>query len=219
MAEGKIMAETDKKTAEIVNKVTVKIYGQEYTFTSAKPRDRMIAIAGHVDEVLKGLVEQGADGSVARLSMLAAINITEQLFEGRDSMADGDREKDELRKEIAHFQQLWDEAKRSHLQYKDDAKELHDQKDKLQEKLNEKTIEVDSLVRNADERNKVMQQLENALEAANEKLRNVSDQSEEGSEQIRDLKEKLKEVEGNYFELQMENIQMKGDLERYRNNA
>jgi len=211
------MTDADNKMTE-TNKVTVKIFGQEYTFASMKSRDRMVAIAGHVDEVLKGLVEQGADGSVAWLSMLAAINITEDLFEGRDAVAAAEREKDELKKEIAHFQQLWEEAKRSHLQYKDDAKELHEMKDALQEKLNAKTIEVDNLVRSAEEREKIMQNLERELETGNEKLRNVSDQSEEGSEQIRELKEKLKEIEGNYFELQMENIQMKGDLERYRNN-
>ena len=210
-------AEDNKKLAE-VNKVTVMIYGQEYTFASVKSRERMITIAGHVDEVLKGLVEQGADGSIARLSMLAAINIAEQLFEEHDAQVEGDREKDELRKDISHFQQLWEEAKRSHLQYKDDAKALHDQKDSLQEKLNTKTIEVDNLIRNAEERNKVMKQLESELEAATEKLKNVSNQSEEGGELIRELKGKLKEIEGNYFELQMENIQMKGDLERYRNN-
>jgi len=212
------MTDADNQVAE-VNKVTVKIYGQEYTFASAKPRDRMIAIAGHVDEVLKGLVSQGADGSVARLSMLAAINITEQLFEARDILNAGDREKDELKKEITHFQQLWEEAKRSHLQYKDDAKELHDQKDSLQEKLNAKAVETDNLIRKAEERESMMQQLESELDTANEKLRNVSDKSEEGSEQIRELKDKLKDIEGNYFELQMENIQMKGDLERYRNNT
>ena len=211
------MTEAENKFTE-VNKVTVKIYGQEYTFASTKPRDRMIQVAGHVDEVIRGLVDQGADGSVARLSMLAAINITEQLFEGREASAAVEREKDELRKEIAHFQQLWEEAKRSHLQYKDDAKDLHEQKDALQERLNAKTIELDSLYRSAEERDSVVQRLEEELEAANEKLRNVSDQSEEGSEQIRELKDKLKEIEGNYFELQMENIQMKGDLERYRNS-
>jgi len=216
--EEKIMTDADNNLAE-VNKVTVKIYGQEYTFASAKPRDRMIAVAGHVDEVLNGLVAQGADGSVARLSMLAAINITEQLFETRDVMAAGDREKDELSKEITHFQQLWEEAKRSHLQYKDDAKELHGQKESLQEKINSKSVEIDNLIRQAEEREKVMRQLESELDSANEKLRNVSDQSEEGSEQIRELKDKLKDIEGNYFELQMENIQMKGDLERYRNNT
>jgi len=210
MTEDNVLAE--------VNKVTVKIYGQEYTFASTKPRDRMIQVAGHVDEVLNGLVEQGADGSISRLSMLAAINIAEQLFEMRDVMAEAEREKDELKKEINHFQQLWEEAKRSHLQYKDDAKELHELKDGLQEKLNQKNVEIDNLIRKADEREKVMRELQSELDTANEKLQNKSDESEEGSEQIRELKDKLKDLEGNYFELQMENIQMKGDLERYRTN-
>ena len=207
------MTESDVRD---VSKVTVKIQGQDYTFSSIKPRDRIIAVANHVDGVIKGLVEQGAEGSVARLTMLAAINISEELFEERDAIAEGAREKDQLSKDIVHFQQLWEEAKRSHLQFKDDAKAIHEQKDAIQEKLNEKSIEVDNLIRSAEEREGVIRQLETELRAANDKLHNMNNQSEEGSEQIRDLKAKLKEIEGNYFELQMENIQMKGDLEHYR---
>jgi cell division protein ZapA len=198
------------------SKVTVRIYGQEYTIASSKSRDRLLSIANHVDEVIRRLVDQGADGSVARISMLAAINIAEELFEDRAVQADSEREKEQLRKDISHFQQLWEEAKRTHLQYKEDGKALQDQKDALQERLNAKIIEADNLLRSAEERGNSIRQLEADLEAAKEKLRNASFQSEEGSEQIRELKDKLKEIEGNYFELQMENIQMKGDLEHYR---
>jgi len=207
------MTESDVRD---VSKVTVKIYGQDYTFASAKPRDRIVAIANHVDEVIKGLVEQGADGSVARLTMLAAINIAEELFEERETKAEGERDKEQLRKDIVHFQQLWEEAKRSHLQYKDDAKAIQGQKDAIQEKLNAKSIEADNLARGAEEREEAIRQLEDGLRAANEKLSSMNNQSEEGGEMIRELKAKLKEIEGNYFELQMENIQMKGDLEHYR---
>ncbi|MCL1896046.1 MAG: cell division protein ZapA [Clostridiales bacterium] len=199
-----------------ISKVTVKIYGQDYTFSSAVPRDRIVAIANHVDEVIKGLVEQGADGSVARLTMLAAINITEELFEERETKAESERDKEQLRKDIVHFQQLWEEAKRSHLQYKDDAKAIQEQKDAIQEKLNAKSVEADNLIRGAEEREEAIRQLEAELGAANEKLSNMNNQSEEGGEMIRELKARLKEIEGNYFELQMENIQMKGDLEHYR---
>ena len=205
-------------TESEISKVTVKIYGQEYTFASGKSRDRIISVANHVDEVIKELYEQGADGSVARLTMLAAINITEELFTERDSQTESDREKEQLQKDIVHFQQLWEEAKRSHLQYKDDAKLMQEQKEKLQDKLNAKSIEADNLIRNAEEREEVIKRLESKLDKASEKLNSVSNISEEGSEQIRELRDKLKEIEGNYFELQMENIQMKGDLEHYRNN-
>jgi len=201
-----------------INKVTVKIYGQEYTFSSSISRERIVAIANHVDEVIRGLVGKGADGSVARLTMLAAINICEELFAEKDSQAEIEREKEQLNKDIAHFQQLWEEAKRSHLQYKDDAKSIQEQKESVQEKYSAKCMEVETLRRNAEEDASLIKRLESELEAAKEKLKNASNLSEEGSEQIRELQDKLKEIEGNYFELQMENIQMKGDLEHYRNN-
>lgn len=209
------MTETEVRE---ISKVTVKIHGQEYTFASAQTRNRMIAVANHVDEVIRDLVAKGADGSTARITMLAAINIAKELFEEREGQSESERERVQMDKDIAHYQQLWEEAKRSHLQYKDDVKSVQDQKDSLQERLNAKSIEVDGLVRAAEERDELIRKLEIELEAANNKLQNVSEQSEEGSEQIRELKDKLKEVEGNYFELQMENIQMKGDLEHYRNS-
>jgi len=201
-----------------ISKVTVRIYGQEYTFASTEPRDRIISIAHHVDEVIRRLIAQGADGSVARISMLAAINIAEQLFDERDAKSESEREIEQLRKDVTHFQQLWDEAKRSHLQYKDDTKTILEQKDALQEKLNSKAIEAENLLRNAEEREGIIKKLESELERVNESLRTTSSQSEEGGEQIRELSEKLKEIEGNYFELQMENIRMKGDLDRFRHN-
>jgi cell division protein ZapA len=200
------------------SKVTVRIYGQEYTFASAKSRDRIITAAHHVDESIRKLVAQGADGSVARLSMLAAMNISEEFFAERDAQADNEREKDQLRKDIVHFQQLWEEAKRSHLQYKDDAKAIQEQKDTVQEKLNAKCIEVDVLIRGAEEKDSMIRRLQGELETANGRFQSASNQSAESNELIRELKDRLKEIEGNYFELQMENIQMKGDLEHYRNN-
>lgn len=205
-------------TGADISKVNVRIHGQEYTFASNKSRDRIMSVANHVDEVIKGLISKGADGSFAKLSMLAAINIADELFAERDGQADSEREKEQLKKDIVHFQQLWEEAKRSHLQYKDDVKAVQEQKDSLQEKFNLKCSEADNLIRAVEDRDNVVKRLESELEVAAEKLRNFSSQSEEGSELIRELSAKLKEVEGNYFELQMENIQMKGDIEQYQNN-
>jgi cell division protein ZapA len=206
------MTETD------VSKVTVKIYGQEYTFSSPKSKDDLIRIANHVDEVMRELAAGGAQGSMSRISILTAINVTGELFAERASQAEYGREKEQLEKDILHYQQLWEEAKRSHLQYKEDAKEIQEQKDAIQEKLNAKTIENDNLLRNANDREATIARLESEVEQATSRLRSASDQSEDNSELIRELKDKLKEIEGNYFELQMENIQLKGDLERFRNN-
>jgi cell division protein ZapA (FtsZ GTPase activity inhibitor) len=198
------------------SKVTVRIYGQDYTVAAAQPRERIVRIAGYVDEVMRELVGRIPNGSVSALAMLAAVNVTGELFDERDSKLENEREKEQLAKDIAHYQQLWEEAKRTHLQYKDDVKTIQEQKDALQERLNAKSIEHDSLLRKAEERDAVVTRLESEVEGANARLRNAADQREGNSEQLRELKDKLKEIEGNYFELQMENIQMKGDLERYR---
>ena len=200
-----------------VSKVTVKIYGQEYTFSSPKPKDELLRIANHVDEVMRELAALG-QGSVSRIAMLAAINIAGELMIEKSAQNQFNREKEQMEKDILHYQQLWDEAKHSYLQYQTDAKEIQEQKDAVQEKLNEKTIEIDNLLRSAGDREEIITRQKADVEQLTSKLRSASEQGEGNDEMIRELKEKLKEVEGNYFELQMENIQLKGDLERFRTN-
>ncbi|MDR1815123.1 MAG: cell division protein ZapA [Clostridiales Family XIII bacterium] len=203
-------------TEPAYTKIPVKIYGQEYTVASTEPKDRVARIAAHVDEVMRDLTTKGAVGSVGALAMLAAINISEELFNERDAQQSAGREREQLDRDIAHYQQLWEEAKRTHLQYKEDAKAVSEQKDALQERLNQKTIEVDGLIRKTEEQAAVIARLEGELASAVDQLRNATTQSVDTGARINELQDKLKEIEGNYFELQMENIQMKGDLERYR---
>ena len=205
------MAEMD------VSKVTVKIYGQEYTFSSPKPKDELLRIANHVDEVMRELASHG-QGSMSRIAMMAAINITGELMSEQANKVDYDHEKEQLEKDVLHYQQLWEEAKHSYLQYQSDAKEVQEQKEVVQEKLNQAKIEIDSLMRGARDREDLVIKMKGELDQIHSKLRSSVEQTEGGNEQIRELKEKLKEIEGNYFELQMENIQLKGDLERFRTN-
>ncbi|MDR1797046.1 MAG: cell division protein ZapA [Clostridiales Family XIII bacterium] len=203
--------------SEVENtRVTVRIFGQEYTVASAEPRERVLQIANHVDEVMRGLTEKGAGGSVSALAMLAAVNIAGELFAERDEQSVGAREKTQLEKDISHYQQLWEEAKKTHVQAKEDAKAIQEQKDALQEKLNAKNLEVENLIRKAEERDKVVARLESELDQAKSQAQNATSERADSKEKIQELQAKLKEVEGNFFELQMDNIRMKGDLERYR---
>jgi cell division protein ZapA (FtsZ GTPase activity inhibitor) len=196
--------------------VTVTIYGQEYTFASDKPAERIIRIANYVDEVITRLADKGGRTSVASLAMLAAINITEGLLSERDEASGGVKERVQLEKDIAHFQQLWEEAKRSHLQYKDDMKLLQNQKDALQDELNSISSNADTAVREAELQKAAATKLEKELKSALAKLEQIENRKESSSETLKELQEKLKEVEGNYFELQMENIRLKGELDKLK---
>ena len=65
--------------------VTVEIYGQEYKIKGEEDGEYMAELARHVDkrmkEVAKGIP---AAGSLAKISILAALNIADELFRERD---------------------------------------------------------------------------------------------------------------------------------------
>ncbi|MDR2156805.1 MAG: cell division protein ZapA [Clostridiales Family XIII bacterium] len=198
------------------NKVSVRIYGQEYTISGVKSRDYIMKVADRVDTMMKEISESMGGGSMSSLAVLAAVNITDEMFSLQDAQAEKDVEKDQLNKDVAHYMQLWDEAKKNFLQYKEDAQAVAAQKDKLQEKLNQKAIEHDTLIKAAAEREQRIEELENRVKSLTQRLKAGEEGRVVTSEQIRELEDKYKEIEGSYFELQMENIQLKGDLERYR---
>ncbi|MDR0851357.1 MAG: cell division protein ZapA [Clostridiales Family XIII bacterium] len=199
-----------------MNRVKVRIYGQEYTITGDKARDQIVKVADHVDEVMRSISESLGGGAVSPVAVLAAVNIADELLALKDAQSEDEQEKEQLRKDIAHYMQLWDEAKKNFLQFKEDAQQQVGQKDKLQDRLNEKAIENDNLIRQAAEKEKKIEELETRVNNLAQRLKSREEGQANSSEQIRELEDKYKELEGNYFELQMENIQLKGELERYK---
>ncbi|MDR1953662.1 MAG: cell division protein ZapA [Clostridiales Family XIII bacterium] len=202
--------------ADSGNKVSVRIYGQEYIISGVKARDYIMKVADHVDEMMNEISESIGGASVSSLAVLAAVNITDEMFSLQNEQSEKDLEKEQLHKDVEHYMQLWDEAKKNFLQYKEDAQATLGQKDKLQEKLNQRAIENDTLIKAATEKEQKIEDLENRVRNLTQRLKAREEGQVVSSEQIRELEDKYKEIEGNYFELQMENIQLKGDLERYR---
>jgi cell division protein ZapA (FtsZ GTPase activity inhibitor) len=198
------------------NKVNVRIYGQEYTISGVKSRDYIMKVADHVDEMMNEIAEGMGGGSTSSLAVLAAVNITDEMFSLQDEQSEKDLEKDQLAKDVAHYMQLWDEAKKNFLQYKEDAQSVMAQKDRLQEKLNQSAIENDTLSKAAAEKEQRIEELENRVKNLTQRLKAGEEGQVVSSEQIRELEDKYKEIEGSYFELQMENIRLKGELERYK---
>lgn len=201
---------------DINNKVTVKIHGQEYTITGEKSRDHIIKVADHVDAIISEIADSGFTGSGSMLATLAAVNVTDELFSERVNNAELITESDQLEKDKEHYIQLWEEAKKSFLQYKEDAQAAVDQKDLLQEKYNKCNMDLEEIKQENRENLDKIRTLEEKIENLNLKLKNQAEGNSTSSETIKQLEEQYKEIEGNYFELQMENIQLKGDLERYK---
>jgi cell division protein ZapA len=199
-----------------MEKVSVKIYGQEYTITGDKERDYMVRVAAYVDEKMKQLSGVLPNGSVSELASLAAVNITDELFTNEHSVSEVKNRNEQLENDTHHYISLWEEAKKSFLQYKDEAQGLRGERDALQERFDAAASETErmtNLVRALEER---VNALEDEKESRLAELSALEIERDGLSDRIREAESKNREVESGFFDLQMENIQLKGELDRYR---
>ncbi|MDR1778589.1 MAG: cell division protein ZapA [Clostridiales Family XIII bacterium] len=197
-------------------KVTVKIYNKEYVIAGEKPREYIEKLAAYVDQVMQTIGRSAIGGAASEVATLACLNIADEYHVFMDEHEDSGKEKIKMQKEIAHYTQLWEDAKKNFLQYKDETSAALAQKDKLQQKLNEKSIENDNLLKATVTKDEKIADLEGKLVQLAQKLKTREESAAISDEQGRHLEDAYKELEGNFFELQMENIQLKGELDRIR---
>ncbi|HUF29276.1 MAG TPA: cell division protein ZapA [Gemmatimonadaceae bacterium] len=67
------------------NSVKVTIAGEEYTLRTDEPAEHTQAVAAHVDDVIRGIMQGGSLVESNRAAILAALQITDQLFRERAS--------------------------------------------------------------------------------------------------------------------------------------
>ncbi len=198
------------------NKVTVKIYGQEYTIAGNTPREHIMRVADYVNTKMLEIARALPAGSVSSLAVLAAVNVADDYFSAVERLNDLNLQNEQLEKDTKHYVQLWDEAKKSFLQYKEDAQASIEQKEELQRLFNEKTVDLDRMTTSYRQ----LEEKYTALLSKNEEMsgRIIAQQEEKASEStaLKDLEAKCKDMESSFFDLQMENIRLKGDLDRYK---
>ena len=68
--------------------VKVTIAGEEYTIRTDAPAEHTHAVAAHVDETIRQILHGGALIESNRAAILAALQITDQLFRERASRQD-----------------------------------------------------------------------------------------------------------------------------------
>ena len=156
------------------NKVNVKIYGQEYTISGEKSREQIIKVAEYVDSKMTELSRMIPGVPVASLAVLSAVNVTDDYFDQILKQTVLENEIGRLRKDAHHFEQLWEETKKSFSHFKEELNQATEKNQELKRMLTDKIKENEALVND----------------------------------------DKYKELESNYFDLQMENIRLKGELEK-----
>ena len=183
------------------NKVKVKIYGQEYVIAGDKSREEIIQVAAHVDTKMQEITEaaKSAGATSSNIAVLAAVNIASEYFQMLDEMEELKRMNIQLEKDAQHYVHLWDESKKNYMDYKEETQAIVLQKDELLNQIRQKDLE--------------NQQLKEAIEAAKEQTQSRME------EVVKEVEAKCKELENSFFDLQMENLQLKKEIEKYKNNS
>ncbi len=149
------------------NRVKVRIYGQDYIISGERDEETIRQIAAYVDSRIREVSKYFSGNVQGSLAVLAAVNITDELFETREKIAALTEAKEQVEKDAQHYLKMWDEAKKSFMQYKEEAANAAAEKQKSEEKY-------------------------------------------------RQLEEKCSEFESSFFDIQMENIRLKSELEKSR---
>ena len=64
--------------------VKVTIVGEEYTIRSDEPTEHTRAVEKYVDETIRGVMNAGATVESHKAAILAALQITDELFKSQD---------------------------------------------------------------------------------------------------------------------------------------
>ena len=183
------------------NKVKVKIYGQEYVIAGEKTKEEIIQVAAHVDMKMQEVTEAAKAAGVvpSNIAVLSAVNIASEYFQVLEEMEELKRMNIQLEKDAQHYVQLWDESKKNYMDYKEETQAIVLQKDELLNQLRQKDADIQNLMQAAE----------------TEKTQAQSSMDEV----VKEIEGKCKELENSFFDLQMENLQLKKELEKYKNNG
>lgn len=182
------------------NKVTVNIFGQEYTISGSESSEKILHVAAWVDQKMREIDNAvGNQLSVSALAVLSSVNIANEYFETKKEISDLSRLAQNKEEDAKRYMQLWEETKRNFQDYQKEAGDFKKEKEKLISMISEKEEKIQELLKGQG---------------------NLKQEIEEGTEKkLRDSREKYKELENNFFDLQMENIKIKSELEKLRGGS
>lgn len=179
------------------NRVTVNIFGQEYTISGDESQDRMIQVASWVDNKMREIEE--ATGNAlpsSSMAVLSAVNIANEYFACKDELEETRKIAEQLEGDTQHYIQLWDEAKKNFLEYKEENAAIQKQKEQLTAKLQAKEKEVEKIIQG---QGSIQEEIQKGIQT-----------------KLAEAEARYKDLENNFFDLQMENIRIKSELEKLR---
>lgn len=118
-------------------KVSVRIFGQDYTIAGERDEGVIREIAAFVDNQMHEMAKFYQSSVPGSLATLTAVNVADELFQARDEIKTLNEKVDKLQQECGSYMAMWEEAKRSFTQYKDQASDSKGEVSELKEEIRE----------------------------------------------------------------------------------
>ncbi len=197
------------------NVVSVKIFGQEYTISSLKSREYIMKVADYVDSKMNEIGE-GGNQSASAVAVLTAINLADELFNSQKAYEDMISENFSYKEASKKYEELWQEAQKTMSSYQEQISGASGQRDALQKQFLEKDSQNKQLLEQINEAARRNEALRARVAELTEQLEQSKSAPDAQSEMIQQLENKCRDIESSFFDLQMENIHLKNELQALR---
>lgn len=197
------------------NTVTVVIYGQEYTISGDMSRDYILKIADHFDAKMKE-VGEGSSEPYSKVAVLAGMLCSDEYFQEMKNIGDLRARNTELDQNARNYEKMWEEVKQNFAQYKNDMTSLSTLKDNLQKYAKEKEEQAAALSQELAQEQKYNNELRARIEDLLAQKQAAEGVPTEAQRHIEELENRCRDIESSFFDIQMENIHLKNEIETLR---
>ncbi len=197
------------------NTVAVRIYGQEYNISGETSREHIMRVADFVDGKMQE-IGSAINASNSGVAVLAAVNIADEYFSRESDIAELKEKNDQLVADTQRYALLWEEAKQSLAQYKEEMAGTRAQQEENLRTLTDKNDRIAQLTQQLQEISGHNEVLRARCEELTRRVEAAEGAPEEAQRTIRELEAKSRDIESSFFDIQMENIHLKNELENLR---
>lgn len=201
------------------NTVTVIIYGQEYTLSGDMPREYIMKIADRVDAKMKE-VGEGTAQPASSVAVLAAMLIADEYYKLDSNIIELLSNNKSLEEKAMNYESMWEEVKTSFAKYKEEMSSLATLKDNLQVYAKEKEAQVQALASELSQEKGFNEELRSRVEELSQQLAVQAQRIEaaplEAQKHVEELENRCRDIESSFFDIQMENIHLKNEIESLR---
>lgn len=195
------------------NKVSVRIYGQEYKISGNAPREYILQLASYVDSKIIDIANNMKQFTAPMATVLAAVNIADEYFKAKSEAKSAESKMERYALEVKHKDRYLNELKTSYLQFKQETEKELQGMEAMKQALSEKSKGVDDLNTDIQSFKEENETLREEMESLKQSIEQLQVDMKEKDIEMEKLQKENQELENIYFDTEMMNVQLKKELE------